>query len=1647
MHIFKITPFRSLFFKVLFFGLLHFLTSANVLAQTFPADCSSNGGTYQCIKANLLFESQVGLGVYPTGDEACVVTRVSYLAALGEGVGPAKYWAQYPNRGTGCEFPYSGGVIFSQNVVLPVQSCGARFNLPPVSDLPLVFTFTDALDVDAAVGGRLWCVFAGPVNISRITLAGRTATRTLPAGPALQQTATVKQNGALAANKAVTIRSTSSVVLNGITDSTGEFHFTYVPPYFKTTDQITATCTDCVNTAQTAIKVEPCDVCEDKRGNPISTATGEKEQAEPDWQDSAAHPLSFTRHYRSYDNISSGLGSRWSHNWMATATKGELQATVRFGDGSKVLFLRNSATSPWTADNRKDALVDTSPGGPTTPSTYTRASDDSRWLFDGNGKLTTIIQRNGWATALAYNANTQLASVTNAFGRSLQFAYNASGQLVRVNTPDARQINYAFDSTSRLASAIYPDSKNRSYAYEDTRWPNALTGITDEAGVRYATFAYDFSGRATATQHVGNAQTYTVNYGGASTSAVGSLIGGSTVDPAIFRVTSQVTDPLGTLQTYTWVGGDGSVRLANASGPYEGGLIAARSFDTVPAMPASETDFLGTQTTFAWDTARRLLLTTTKAANQPQAQTSTTQWHPSLRLPVLMTEPGRTTATTYDTLGNKLSETITDTSSSPTAGQPRTWAWTYNPQGLVATSSDPRGNTSQYFYDAAGNLASFKNPLNQQTSYTYDGAGRVLSQTDPNGLLTSFNYDPRGRVLQTIRSNTGATAATEGTTYTHTPSSQLASAILPSGYAVAYTYDAAQRLTGATDNRNNRISYTLDAMGNRVREEVKDPGGAIAQLTTRTINTLNRVASTSGAANQTSQYGYDANGEPISSTDPLNQTTRQTLDPLRRPIATTFADNAAATQAWNPLDQLTQLTDPKGVATQYTRNAFGEVIQETNPDIGSISYTRDANGNITASTDAKGQTTQIARDALDRPSQVILADGKTQQLAYDPAGNLSQVTDAIGSTTYSRDALSRILQKTQTVADSATTPSAYSVSYQSHPGGQVAQITYPSGLRVFYRKNTSGQINQIDVQEPGGTASKPKPLIPFVAGLAYTALNQPKAWSWNCMAGTTAAPAPVPCGTASRSFDADGRMSANEFASYGYDSASRITSITQNLWASLDGINNFTTPITWSADYDSRNRLTSFYRSGSSTVNSTGNSTTTSYSYDPNSNRLSSIHKTTSDTDQDGDFDAVDFQKTTSQALAVAATSNKLTGFAQTLTTQRTNAGGNPVTSTVNSQVTYGLDQNGNLTSDGLRTFEYDAANRLSKVQVSQTAEAAKITYLHNALGQRVFKSEPQVAQTAPSQTELGVDFITWLKSNFGWLFAAGQANATLGQSYVYDDSNLGSTPNLLGEYGNGGIKSAGRIEYIWLTTEDGQSIPIGIYKGGRFLAVHSDHLGTPRLIVDDTSKPVWQWPYSAFGDNKPTEVLRATPNPKAAITNQPVLLKATAATEINLRFPGQYFDEESNLSFNYFRSYQPTQGRYTQNDPIGLSGGLNRFGYVRGNALSDVDPDGLNPAALARSFGVGQRVGEALNPTLQPVVANVLDKLFLPNPMDQTITLAQNNKQVRKRIDGLQSQIDLHRKKLDKDPNCDDSNHWRTEIAAWESEISRLRLRLPNGR
>lgn len=108
---------------------------------------------------------------------------------------------------------------------------------------------------------------------------------------------------------------------------------------------------------------------------------------------------------------------------------------------------------------------------------------------------------------------------------------------------------------------------------------------------------------------------------------------------------------------------------------------------------------------------------------------------------------------------------------------------------------------------------------------------------------------------------------------------------------------------------------------------------------------------------------------------------------------------------------------------------------------------------------------------------------------------------------------------------------------------------------------------------------------------------------------------------------------------------------------------------------------------------------------------------------------------------------------------------------------------------------------------------------------------------------------------------------------------------------------------------------------------IHPDHLNTPRLVADETQKTVWTWDQAEpFGNTAPNE------DPDQDSTT----------FTLNLRFPGQYFDRETNLNYNYFRDYDSSIGRYAQSDPVGLRGGINSYDYVGGNPLSNVDPMGL---------------------------------------------------------------------------------------------------------
>lgn len=136
---------------------------------------------------------------------------------------------------------------------------------------------------------------------------------------------------------------------------------------------------------------------------------------------------------------------------------------------------------------------------------------------------------------------------------------------------------------------------------------------------------------------------------------------------------------------------------------------------------------------------------------------------------------------------------------------------------------------------------------------------------------------------------------------------------------------------------------------------------------------------------------------------------------------------------------------------------------------------------------------------------------------------------------------------------------------------------------------------------------------------------------------------------------------------------------------------------------------------------------------------------------------------------------------------------------------------------------------------------------------------------------------------------------------------------------------------------------------------IYSDQIDTAKEIVNAAGVKVWQADTEPFGANPPNE----NPAGQGAFT-------------YNQRFPGQYFDRETGLHYNYHRDYDPQTGRYIQSDPIGLEGGINTYGYVAGNPVTFVDPDGLQLKGAVGGLIVppGQPSIPLVDPNEQPLPA-----------------------------------------------------------------------------
>jgi RHS repeat-associated protein len=209
-----------------------------------------------------------------------------------------------------------------------------------------------------------------------------------------------------------------------------------------------------------------------------------------------------------------------------------------------------------------------------------------------------------------------------------------------------------------------------------------------------------------------------------------------------------------------------------------------------------------------------------------------------------------------------------------------------------------------------------------------------------------------------------------------------------------------------------------------------------------------------------------------------------------------------------------------------------------------------------------------------------------------------------------------------------------------------------------------------------------------------------------------------------------------------------------------------------------------------------------------------------------------------------------------------------------------------------LQTFSYDCENRLVKAETLVNGKLERTgTYRYDSLGRRIGKTSEINGQTE--------------HKHFLWQGLRMLREETPWQSSLYI-------------YEPGSYAPLARVDQQEGETEQ------------KLYYFHTDQIGTPLEVTDVDGSIVWQATYKAWGE-----------------------IEALAVNEVeqNLRFQGQYFDDETGLHYNTFRYYDPGVGRFITQDPIGLGGGNNLYGFVI-NPIKWVDPLGLMPLAMPGKQG-----------------------------------------------------------------------------------------------
>ncbi|MFJ9577649.1 putative T7SS-secreted protein [Streptomyces sp. NPDC101191] len=837
--------------------------------------------------------------------------------------------------------------------------------------------------------------------------------------------------------------------------------------------------------------------------------------------------------------------------------------------------------------------------------------------------------------------------------------------------------------------------------------------------------------------------------------------------------------------------------------------------------------------------------------------------------------------------------------------------------GHLTSVADSAGRPLCFGYDERGRMTSWTDSNGHRYEYVYDDHDRCVSQSGRDGVMA-------GRFTWGDGETTYTDALGRTTTFQVNDQARVTAETAPDGATTRSTYDSRGRLLSRTDPLGHTTLFVYDDEG-RLKTVTRPDG----RTTTAEYNALglptkvrrpdgttvhqtydergNRTSATSPSGTRT-EFAYDDRGRLTTVRDPLGGVTRVRSDAAGLPIAVTDPLGATTTYGYDAFGRTVLVTNAVGAVMRLEWTPEGRLARRTAPDGSVETWTHDGEGNCLTHTDAVGGTTTFTYGDFDVLATRTDPDGTHYSFSHDAALQLTGVTNPQGLTwSYTYDGAGRTISETD--FDGRT------LTYTHDAAGRLESRTNGAGESVRFERNALGQLLRKDA---GGA----------VTTYEYDVFDE-------------LAMAVSPDATLTRMRDRYGRLMSETVngrtLTYSYDEVGRRTGRTTPGGSASS----------WR--YDAAGRRTELTTSGR----------TMSFAYDALGREL---HRTVDDfASLSSTFDEV----------------GRLTGHEVTSRGHRL------------QQRSYHYRADGNLVGiddhlAGPRRFDLDTAGRVTAVRADRWTEryaydeagnqtdadwprdteatgpraytgtrivrAGGVRYEHDAQGRTVLRQKTRLSRKPDTwrYTWDAEDRLTSVTTPDGteWRYVYDPLGRRIAKHsptetvhFTWDGTTLceQSTETLTLTWDHAGLRPLAQTERRRDTDE------------ARFFAIVTDLIGTPTELVDETGELAWRSRTTLWGTTSWTT-------------------SATAYTP--LRFPGQYFDPESGLHYNYFRYYDPESARYLSQDPLGLAPAPNPATYVH-NPHTWADPLGLAPDDCPKTPKVGR--------TLADVKAQALREAGIP--------------------------------------------------------------------